>query len=1133
MRRLIASALCALLLLSAAPSLATAEAAAAAVIAAGQAAEELATADAEAGKDAAGELAEAGTGQDAAGPAVAAEVEREADESAVEAGPDAAADKGSAEAEPGQDAQGAAASAEAGPEFDGYLVKLRDGVSPAAAPSDWPSVSAFALPSVMALDTPLLSAFDASPRQVAEGIYLAGSEAAALALADAGDIEYIEPNYRIYPLDGYTPSHWSTSAINARAAWDAGIDGTGVKVAIIDTGVFAGHEDLRSDHILPMFNTIKDGKEATIFNGHGTFVAGVVAARVNNAQSGVPVVDGVAPGVEILPIRVFDSKGAGNVSNLLDAIYHAISAECDVINMSVGLADYSPALRLACDEATAAGILLVAAAGNDGEKKDDKGNPVGDKYLYPASYNSVVSVAAAQSDKTRASFSQYNDQVTVTAPGASLPGLGINSRTHYLYGSGTSYAAPFVTGMAALLKEQNPSVDLAIFQRLLAASAVDLGPEGRDDQYGYGLIDIGAFTDLITKNYTINYSDAGAPGDKTGWPAVGSYRLATTAAAPYTLPTPLSNSHEFLGWYERADLSGQALTALPIGSYGDIELWSAWRPKTGQISLDVASVTVAGIQAAPRNDNSYTFDATVPWRGGGIAAGDIEIICAAAAAMVEGPIRVSGVSGSLGNTSLWKFKFTVKAGGEEREYFIEITMAANQAPVIKAGFNALSAVVTPPSLDGNKKAQPYIADVSDWFTDQESNSLTYELRSGGELASAFDQATGAFTYIPGIMDAGSRREFRFAAHDSLFYSAEVTLTIDVADLPLSDSLLAATTAVFDQGAPAPIEVGLKLYGNSVFALTATGPNGAVTPLSLGTDYQLKATTGMDFYAAELTQAYLSSLTAGDYGIDFTFSAGMGQRLSLTVRSAVTLPAAGGGGGGGGGGLIVPITPPVAQVPVVTAPAPLPATPAVSLPAAGQAGGRQDVYEAFDDVTAGSWFGAAVKFVYDRGLFGGVGGRAFEPNGLMSRAMLASVLSRLSVGEPSWPGAKADATGNFLDVPPTSWYAGPVEWAIGAGLMGSVGGGRFGPEQDITREQLASILLRYARAVGWETSFEAEATTKFPDAGDISSWAGDACRWAVGQGLLAGRNGGRLEPTASATRAEVAAILMRFTLLTEK
>ena len=173
---------------------------------------------------------------------------------------------------------------------------------------------------------------------------------------------------------------------------------------------------------------------------------------------------------------------------------------------------------------------------------------------------------------------------------------------------------------------------------------------------------------------------------------------------------------------------------------------------------------------------------------------------------------------------------------------------------------------------------------------------------------------------------------------------------------------------------------------------------------------------------------------------------------------------------------------------------------------------------FTDVKEEDWFYGAVVYAYQNSILTGTGETTFSPNGPMTRSMLVTALWRLE-GEPEASGASG-----FPDVKQDAWYAEAVDWASQTGIVSGTGAG-FDPEGSVTREQIASILYRYAKLKGWDVSKTA-SLQDFADGADTSAWATRAMEWAYAEKLITGKDGNRLDPQGQATRAEVAAILMR-------
>lgn len=277
------------------------------------------------------------------------------------------------------------------------------------------------------------------------------------------------------PNDPYFRNQWGMQAVGMETAWDQGLTGKGVTVGIIDTGVHATHPDLIGSNMVSGYNYLDNNRSTDDSEGHGTFVAGIIGAKKNNHID----IAGMAPEATIVTMKCFD----GNKSIVGDAV-KAIRAcvddyHCNVINMSFGATEDVDILHQAVQYAAGKGVIIVASAGNEGTRT----------LYYPAAYNETIGVGAVDANKRVASFSQQNNSVFVVAPGSSVVSLGADNNS-VKTGSGTSFAAPFVSGLAVLLKQMYPNMTLADFKNILIASSQDLGVGGYDIAYGNGLINV-------------------------------------------------------------------------------------------------------------------------------------------------------------------------------------------------------------------------------------------------------------------------------------------------------------------------------------------------------------------------------------------------------------------------------------------------------------------------------------------------------------------------------------------------------------------------------------------------------------------------------------------------------------------
>lgn len=290
------------------------------------------------------------------------------------------------------------------------------------------------------------------------------------------------------PNDSRFGEQWQAQTLRYTSCWTKS-QGEGITVAVIDTGIDASHPDLAGQIAPGGFDFVGKDADPRDGNGHGTHVAGIIAAAVNNGEG----VAGIAPKAKILPLRVLDDSGRGSTFGILKAISYAAKNGAKVINLSLG----SPPggllsrayMKLFGDYLLRKGVLLVAAAGNDGAA-------VG----MPAQVSSFMAVGATNSTDRLASFSNFGKQISVTAPGvdilSTMPTYPCNlSTTHpdsitttYSKLSGTSMATPVVAGAAALVWSQHPTWKPAQVREALEQTALDLGTAGRDNSYGFGRI---------------------------------------------------------------------------------------------------------------------------------------------------------------------------------------------------------------------------------------------------------------------------------------------------------------------------------------------------------------------------------------------------------------------------------------------------------------------------------------------------------------------------------------------------------------------------------------------------------------------------------------------------------------------
>jgi subtilisin len=300
------------------------------------------------------------------------------------------------------------------------------------------------------------------------------------------DIAYVEESalYTAAGDDVESTNSWQVPRIEADQVHRGGNLGTGVKIAVLDTGIDYTHEELDAnyrggyDFVFNDSNPMDDS-----YNSHGTHVAGIIAAEKN----GTGVV-GVAPEADIYAVKVLDGGGFGKVEWIIAGIEWAVSHNVDIINMSLSGPDRE-ALRDACDRARSAGVLLVAAGGNSLAGS----GPV----HYPAAYDSVIAVTSTDPANMPAFTAPLGDELELAAPGVSILSTASGGRFTTL--TGTSQAAPCVAGTAGLFTRSimtdlngDYRVNNDDVRMMLQLTAQDLGASGRDPVYGFGLVNAGA-----------------------------------------------------------------------------------------------------------------------------------------------------------------------------------------------------------------------------------------------------------------------------------------------------------------------------------------------------------------------------------------------------------------------------------------------------------------------------------------------------------------------------------------------------------------------------------------------------------------------------------------------------------------
>ncbi|MGQ9698000.1 MAG: S8 family serine peptidase [Armatimonadota bacterium] len=310
-------------------------------------------------------------------------------------------------------------------------------------------------------------------------------------------VVYAEPDHYVYecalPNDPmFEKYQWNLRKVSAPEAWEITTGSSGITIAVLDTGIDAGHPEFVGK-LVSGVNALLGTGPPTDNRGHGTHVAGIAAALGNNGVG----VAGVAWGAKIMAVKVLDTGGRGSDSTIARGINWAVDNGAKVVNLSVGGNAFSSTVNGAVKRARRLGVILIAAAGND--------YLFGNPRVYPAAYEGVVGVGATNDRDVRASYSQVGDWVDLVAPGGDPAGEADADPNHwvlstwarsrgtgYAMAAGTSQASPVVAGLAGLIWSVNPELTSDEVIDIIKDTAKDLGAPGWDAEYGYGRVDLGA-----------------------------------------------------------------------------------------------------------------------------------------------------------------------------------------------------------------------------------------------------------------------------------------------------------------------------------------------------------------------------------------------------------------------------------------------------------------------------------------------------------------------------------------------------------------------------------------------------------------------------------------------------------------
>ncbi len=382
------------------------------------------------------------------------------------------------------------------------------------------------------------------------------------------------PMGRITPItnDPYVSDQYALSLMKVPEAWLLADGSSSVVIAIIDTGIDTDHDEFVGRILPNSYNARTKVTSTTSLshveddNGHGSMVAGIIAANKNNNK-------GIAGLVSESSLLIIKANNADNPltsedeskefsdSVIAEGIHYAREQGADIINLSLGSTTQNTIVRNAVIEAQNAGIIVIGASGNDGTST---------KY-YPASYSGVISVGSVDQTLTLSSFSNFNDAVDITAPGSQIVSSTLNNG--YSMGSGTSFAAPQVTGIVALMLDYfTLFTDDQIIAQLLSTTT-DRGSVGYDVYYGYGVVH--AANALDVEFITITFETFGGTTINP---------IQVVKGYTFEVESPIKNGYTFLGWYQDQALTQPFQVGVDITSMS-ITLYAKYEPNRYQLTL--------------------------------------------------------------------------------------------------------------------------------------------------------------------------------------------------------------------------------------------------------------------------------------------------------------------------------------------------------------------------------------------------------------------------------------------------------------------------------------------------------------------------------------------------------------------
>ncbi|WP_179136314.1 S8 family serine peptidase [Paenibacillus sp. 32352] len=773
------------------------------------------------------------------------------------------------------------------------------------------------------------------------------------------NVAYIEENIIFHAVEDSSftvqsaaseVSQWDLQQMNATTAWSDGYTGAGVKVAVLDTGI-AAHSDLS---IAGGYSAVDYTTSYADDEGHGTHVAGSIAALRNNTG-----IVGVAPNASLYGVKVLGADGKGNLADILEGLDWAIQNGMDIINMSLGTETGSQLLEDMVDNAVSHGIVVVASSGNNGTADGS-----GDTILYPARYANVIAVAAVDNNKIRGDFSATGPKNEFSAPGVDVISTYLNNA--FARASGTSQAAPHVSGLLALMKQKDPSMTAAQLRNELLKYTEDLGTPGRDAWYGFGLV-------------SYKQLDVTPPAEVTG--------LAVTAKTTNSLTVEFTKPSD--ADYDRANiyLNG-ALQGSTQGTQFEVV---GLLPDTDNLivvkTVDTSGNESVGTSIVGRTDASPVVDITPP----------AEVTDLVIAAKTSSSLRIEFTKPSDPDYKKANVYVDGSLKGSTKDDYYEVTDLEEDTSytIVVKTVDITSNESVGVTVTGRTNGTPF-----DITTPAEVTGLAVTSKTTSSLTIGFTKPSDADyakanVYVNGTLNGSTAGE----SYDVVGLTDDTAYTIVVKTVDTTGNESAGVTVtgrtdavvvppVVDTTAPAEVtglavtskttsslKIGFTKPNDADYAKSNVYVNGSLNGSTAGESYDVVGLTDDTAYTIVVKT------------VDTTGNESAGVTVTGRTDAVVTPPRTGGRGGGsgsgssaGGGIVTIPTETPVAPPTTPTEPVQLPdPTPTPKI--------------VFKDVQ-NHWAEESIQWATKEGLVKGFEDGTFKPNAKVTEAQFLAMIIRL-------------------------------------------------------------------------------------------------------------------------------------------